>query len=77
LLIQKQIASVLEEYVKRRVYAIGARMDREAIDLFLKFRPDVVLLDVMCRKWTDLKFAVRSAKDRIPGYHDHGERRRL
>lgn len=34
---------------------------KEAIDLFLEFQPDVVLLDVMMPKWTDLRYAVKFA----------------
>jgi len=47
----RQITSILEEYVKKEGYAPYVAFDgREALDLFSKLRPDVVLLDVMMPK---------------------------
>jgi len=44
----RQITSILEEYVKKEGYTPKIALNgQEAIDLFLKFQPDVVLLDVM------------------------------
>ncbi len=47
----RQIASVLEEYIKKEGYIPKLAFDgQEAIDLFRKFQPDIVLLDVMMPK---------------------------
>jgi two-component system response regulator ResD len=47
----RQISSILEEYVKKEGYtAVTAYDGREALDLFYKLQPDVVLLDVMMPK---------------------------
>ena len=47
----RQITSILEEYVKKEGYTPAVAFDgREALDLFSKIRPDVVLLDVMMPK---------------------------
>lgn len=44
----RQITSILEEYVKKEGYTPEiARNGQEAINLFLKCKPDIVLLDVM------------------------------
>ena len=47
----KQITSILEEYAKKEGYLPKVAFDgREAIDLFQKLQPDIVLLDVMMPK---------------------------
>jgi len=47
----KQIASILEEYVKKEGYTPIIALDgQEALDLFHRYQPDVVLLDVMMPK---------------------------
>ncbi len=47
----KQITSILEEYAKKEGYTPAVALDgREAVDLFLKINPDIVLLDVMMPK---------------------------
>jgi DNA-binding response OmpR family regulator len=47
----RQITSVLEEYAKKEGYTTAIAYDgREALDLYDKLRPDVVLLDVMMPK---------------------------
>ncbi|NCA79967.1 MAG: response regulator transcription factor [Sphingobacteriia bacterium] len=47
----KQITSILEEYAKREGFLPKVALDgREAIDLFFKLHPDIVLLDVMMPK---------------------------
>ncbi len=47
----KQITSILEEYAKKEGYMPKAALDGlEAIELFRKLQPDIVLLDVMMPK---------------------------
>ena len=47
----KQITSILEEYAKKEGFLPKVALDgREAIDLFQKLSPDIVLLDVMMPK---------------------------
>ena len=47
----KQITSILEEYAKKEGFVPKVALDgREAIDLFQKLSPDIVLLDVMMPK---------------------------
>ncbi len=47
----KQINSILEEYSKKEGYAPKVALDgKEALDLFIEFQPDVILLDVMMPK---------------------------
>lgn len=47
----KQITSILEEYAKKEGFTPKVALDgREAIDLFQKLSPDIVLLDVMMPK---------------------------
>ncbi len=47
----KQITSILEEYAKKEGFVPKVALDgREAIDLFQKISPDIVLLDVMMPK---------------------------
>jgi DNA-binding response OmpR family regulator len=47
----RQISSILEEYVKKEGFTPLIALDgQQAVDLFLKHRPDVVLLDVMMPK---------------------------
>lgn len=47
----KQITSILEEYAKKEGFVTKIAPDgREAIDLFQKLSPDIVLLDVMMPK---------------------------
>ena len=47
----RQIASILEEYVKKEGHTPHTATDgREALDLFYSVKPDVVLLDVMMPK---------------------------
>lgn len=47
----KQITSILEEYAKKEGFVSKIAPDgREAIDLFQKLSPDIVLLDVMMPK---------------------------
>jgi len=47
----KQITSILEEYAKKEGFTSLIALDgQEAIDLFQKFKPDIVLLDVMMPK---------------------------
>ncbi|MBP1926064.1 DNA-binding response OmpR family regulator [Sedimentibacter acidaminivorans] len=44
----KQITSILEEYAKKEGFTTKIALDgREALDIFEKFHPDVILLDVM------------------------------
>lgn len=44
----KQITSILEEYAKKEGFETKIALDgREALDLFQKTKPDIVLLDVM------------------------------
>jgi DNA-binding response OmpR family regulator len=47
----RQIVSILEEYAKKEGYTPYAAFDgQQALDLFYKLQPDVVLLDVMMPK---------------------------
>lgn len=47
----KQITSILEEYAKKEGYMPKVALDGlEAIELFRKLQPDIVLLDVMMPK---------------------------
>jgi DNA-binding response OmpR family regulator len=47
----KQITSILEEYAKKEGYITKVALDgNEAFDLFQKFQPDIVLLDIMMPK---------------------------
>ncbi len=47
----KQITSILEQYAKKEGFISQTALDGcEAIDLFQKFKPDIVLLDVMMPK---------------------------
>lgn len=47
----KQITSILEEYAKKEGFTPTVALDgREAVDLFAKTKPDIVLLDVMMPK---------------------------
>jgi len=47
----KQITSILEEYAKKEGFIPKVALDgREAIDLFHKLQPDIILLDVMMPK---------------------------
>ncbi len=44
----KQITSILEEYAKREGFSTAVAYDgEEALDIFERFNPDIVLLDVM------------------------------
>ncbi|HYE68914.1 MAG TPA: response regulator transcription factor [Anaerovoracaceae bacterium] len=44
----RQITSILEEYAKKEGFVTEIALDgREALDLFQKLQPDIVLLDVM------------------------------
>lgn len=47
----RQITSILEEYAKKAGHTVYTAFDgQEALDLFYRVRPDVVLLDVMMPK---------------------------
>ncbi len=47
----KQITSILDEYSKKEGYSTYIAFDgQEALDLFYRNKPDVVLLDVMMPK---------------------------
>ncbi len=47
----QQITSILEEYVKKEGYTPQVALDgQEAMDLFQRLQPDIVLLDVMMPK---------------------------
>ncbi|MGI6727905.1 MAG: response regulator transcription factor [Anaerovoracaceae bacterium] len=47
----KQITSILEEYAKKEGYTTKVALDgNKAFDLFQKFQPDIVLLDIMMPK---------------------------
>jgi CheY-like chemotaxis protein len=62
----KQIVSVLTEYAKKEGHATHAAFDgQQALELFDKMKPDVVLLDVMMPKVDGFEVCRKSEKPPI------------